>query len=286
MIVATTCPDANPANARNYCESLRKQPRRRTEHRSHQATAPCAKDPHEWAERNVKKPCRLKRSKAGQRVLSRPRQFDKILRYPPSQKTASTPYPVAASPHAATTPGTRSVSRREVWAWQSPLVSVAPGTTMVWDLAQPDIKIPPTLASRATRKLLRRRVVVRVLPDGGIGIKWRPLASPAPGRRQRLPQAPVAAIGSTAALRTPLPHRTRSTGPSPPTPLSNCLIRHTYKMLIRLGVCVCYRVTVREGFERTESNTESNCALFGHMPGERWHTQNGPLSRMPRVSRK
>jgi hypothetical protein len=31
----------------------------------------------------VKKPCGLKRSKAGQRVLSRPRQFDKILRYHP-----------------------------------------------------------------------------------------------------------------------------------------------------------------------------------------------------------
>jgi hypothetical protein len=41
-------------------------------------------------------------------------------------------------------------------------------------------------------------------------------------------------------------------------------------MLIRLGVCVCYGETVRERFERTESNTESNCALFGHMPGARF----------------
>jgi len=71
-----------------------------------------------------------------------------------------------------------------------------------------------------------------------------------------------------------------------PNPLSNCLIQHTCKMLIRLGVCVCYGETVREGFERTESNTESNCALFGPMPGERWHTQNEPEPRMTRASRK
>jgi hypothetical protein len=57
-------------------------------------------------------------------------------------------------------------------------------------------------------------------------------------------------------------------------------------MLIRLRVCVCYRQTVREGFERTESNTESNGALFGPMPGGLWHTQNEPEPRVARASRK
>lgn len=71
-----------------------------------------------------------------------------------------------------------------------------------------------------------------------------------------------------------------------PTPLSNCLIRHTCKMLIRLEVCVCYGETVREGFERTESNTESNCALFSPMAGGPWHTQNEPEPRVARASRK
>ena len=49
---------------------------------------------------------------------------------------------------------------------------------------------------------------------------------------------------------------------------------------------MCCGETVREGFERTERNTESNCALFGPMPGGRWHTQNEPEPRVSRASRK
>ena len=53
-----------------------------------------------------------------------------------------------------------------------------------------------------------------------------------------------------------------------------------------LAVCVCFSERVREGFERTESNTESNYALFSPIPGTPQHTQNGPLSRVERGLRK
>jgi len=57
-------------------------------------------------------------------------------------------------------------------------------------------------------------------------------------------------------------------------------------MLIRFGVCVCCGETVREGFENTENNIESNYAILGPMPRAPWHTQNGPLSRKAQASRK
>ena len=67
-----------------------------------------------------------------------------------------------------------------------------------------------------------------------------------------------------------------------PNRSANSLIRHTCKSLSGLAVCVCFSERVREGFERTESNTESNCALFSPLPGTPQHTQNGPLSRVER----
>ena len=51
----------------------------------------------------------------------------------PPQKTASIPYPAAASPRAVTLPGTRSAAQHAAWTWRSPLASAMPGTMTAWD---------------------------------------------------------------------------------------------------------------------------------------------------------
>ncbi len=55
-------------------------------------------------------------------------------------------------------------------------------------------------------------------------------------------------------------------------------------MLTHKAVCVCYREEVGAGFERTESERESNRVASGPQDTASWHTQNGAEPRV--ASRK